>query len=125
MSIKKCKYCKKPILSGRSDKLFCDVNCKNSYHHQLRKKTNIVAIYIDEILHRNRSILYELMGDRSRQLKIAKLTLAKKKFQFDYHTHITVNSRGKTYHNIYDFAWMSFSDDEILIVRNIKKYRHK
>ena len=118
MSTKKCKYCKNPILNGRSDKLFCSVNCKNNYHHQLRKKTNIVAVYIDEILHRNRSILYELMGDKTRKLKIAKLTLAKKKFQFDYHTHITVNSRGKTYHNLYDYAWMSFSDDEVLIVKN-------
>jgi len=27
------------------------------------------------------------------------------------------NKQGKTYFHLYDFAWMEFSDDSILIVR--------
>ncbi len=48
--------------------------------------------------------------------------LVKKKFQFKYLTHYNVNKQGKTYNHIYDFAWMEFSDDEILIVRQGKQW---
>ena len=34
-----------------------------------------------------------------------------------YITHYYKNSQGKTYNYVYDFAWMEFSDNEILIVR--------
>ncbi|MFT4521683.1 MAG: integrase [Bacteroidia bacterium] len=39
------------------------------------------------------------------------------RFRFKYQTHIQPNSKGKIYHYIYNVAWMEFSDDEILIVR--------
>jgi len=115
--MKTCKKCKKEINYGRSDKLFCTVKCKNNYHKELRKKTNIVAIEIDEILHRNRSILYELLGTNTSQLTLKRIHLEKKKFRFKYHTHIYVNSQNKTYYWIYDYAWMSFSNDKIMIVK--------
>jgi len=51
------------------------------------------------------------------QKKVARIVLEKKKFRFKYHTHFHINSKGKTFHFIYDLAWMEFSDDEILIVR--------
>jgi hypothetical protein len=43
--------------------------------------------------------------------------VAQKKFRFKYHTHTYTNANNKTYHYIYDLAWMEFSDDEILILR--------
>ncbi|MGE5355858.1 MAG: hypothetical protein ACM3PT_06415 [Deltaproteobacteria bacterium] len=44
--------------------------------------------------------------------------LERKKFRFKYHTHTYINSKGKIYNYVYDLAWMSFSDDEILIIRS-------
>lgn len=115
--MKKCKKCRKEIKFGRSDKIFCSIKCKNNYHKELRKKTNKVAMEIDEILHRNRSILYELMGDFNKQLTVKRIVLEKKKFRFKYHTHSHINKQNKIYYYVYDFAWMSFSSDKVLIIR--------
>lgn len=112
----KCKICKKE-LRGRKDKIFCSINCKNFYHSNLRRVTNEAAKELDKILHRNRSILLELLGKNIVQRKINRVILAKKKFNFKYITHFHINSKGKMYHHVYDFAWMEFSDDEVLIVR--------
>ena len=111
-----CKICSK-LLVGRSDKLFCSVKCKNYYHVNLRKVTAIEVKEINTILHRNRSILLEIMGKRKVQIIVERMLLQKKKFQFKYHTHLHINTKGKTYFYIYDFAWMEFSNDKILIVR--------
>ncbi len=116
---KKCKICSNTIL-GRRDKLFCSIRCKNYYHTNLRRVTREAAIKIDRILHRNRSILLEIMGKNTSQKKVDRILLEQKRFRFNYLTHFHINSKGKTFHWIYDFAWMSFSDDEILIVRKKK-----
>ena len=115
----KCKICNKPVI-GRSNKLFCSVRCKNYYHTNLRRVTNSEVKEIDTILHRNRSILLEILGKRITQIKVKKIVLDKKKFNYTYHTHIHINTKGKTYNYLYDMAWMSFSDDEIMIVRRRK-----
>jgi len=114
--MKKCKICNN-IFIGRTDKLFCSVGCKSSYHRKLRKVTRVAVLDIDDILHRNRSILLELLGKNGTQKKVKRLILVKKKFQFKYLTHFYINLQGKMYHQIYDFAWMEFSDDEVLIVK--------
>ena len=112
----KCKICSKGLV-GRKDKLFCSVKCKNYYHVNLRKATAIVVKELDAILHRNRSILLEIMGKRKIQCTVQRKELEKKKFTFKYHTHQQTNSKGKIYHYVYDFAWMEFSNDDIMIVR--------
>ncbi|MEM7375005.1 MAG: hypothetical protein AAF587_40805 [Bacteroidota bacterium] len=111
-----CPICKSPVI-GRSDKIFCSIACKNNYHVRLRRATAKAVRETDKILHRNRSILLELMGKNKSQKKLPRLTLDKKKFNFNYYTGSYVNSRNKRYHYVYDFAWMEFSDQEILIVR--------
>lgn len=116
MANKTCKICKKE-LKGRSDKLFCSIKCKSYYHFKLRSVTNNAAKEIDTILHRNRSILLELLGKHKTQIKILRINLDKKKFNYKYHTHINENSQGKTFYWVYDLAWMTFSNDEVLIVR--------
>lgn len=113
----KCKVCKTEI-KGRPDKKYCGIKCKNFYHTKLRSVTKMKAKEIDKILHRNRSILLELMGKNTIQKKIPRLSLEKRNFKFTYLTHFHTNKQGKVYHYVYDFAWMQFSNDEILIVRS-------
>lgn len=112
----KCRICKK-ILKGRKDQLFCSIKCKNYYHINLRAVTKNEAMSIDRHLHRNRSILLEIMGKNETQKKVERIVLEEKKFHFKYLTHFYVNSKGKMMHYVYDFGWMDFSDDEVLIVR--------
>ena len=111
-----CKLCKKPF-AGRSDKIFCGVKCKSIYHQKLKQVTRCAAARIDKILHRNRSILLEIMGKNLRQKKVPKSALDKKKFNYAYCTGIHINKHNKMYRNLYDFAWMDFSDGEVLIIR--------
>jgi len=113
---KKCKVCKK-IIRGRTNKIFCSTDCKNYYNKQLRFAAKQAAIQINEYLKRNYSILLELLGKNKIQIKVYRNILEQKKFRLKYHTHSPINSKGKTFHYIYDIAWMEFSDDEILIVK--------
>lgn len=116
MEQKTCLVCKKTMY-GRSDKRFCSTPCKNYYHKKLRFATKKAAIEINGYLKRNYSILLELLGKNQTQIKIYRNVLEQKKFRFKYHTHTHVNSKGKTFHYVYNLAWMEFSDDEILIVK--------
>ena len=114
--MKSCRMCKAE-LKGRRDKMFCSLNCKNEYHVRLRHATSLATRQIDTILHRNRSILLEIMGKNKTQKKIDIATLHKKKFNFNHVTGFSINSKNKTYHHVYDFSWMKFSDNSVLIVR--------
>ena len=114
---KKCKLCKK-IVRGRSDKLFCTISCKSIYHNKLKKVTEDVSSDVDKILHRNRSILLEILGKRTTQKMIPKFTLDKKKFNYSFITGTHVNKQGKRVFNIYDFSYLVFSTQDVLIVRN-------
>ena len=111
-----CKMCKKQI-KGRSDKKFCGIACKNDYHVKLRKVTNKATHDIDQILHRNRSILLEIMGKNKTQISVSRDVLDKKKFQYKYLTGYVLNSRNKYVNYVYDFSWIEFSKGDILIYR--------
>ncbi|MFT5886091.1 MAG: hypothetical protein ACI9IP_002555 [Arcticibacterium sp.] len=113
----KCKICKS-ILKGRKGKLFCSVSCKNFYHTRLREVTRKKAFAIDRHLHRNRSILLEIIGKKKTKLKVSRIILEYKMFHWKYLTHFHINSQGKRMHYVYDLGWMDFSDNEVLIVRN-------
>lgn len=111
-----CRLCKQPV-TGRADKIFCSATCKANHHIKLNKVTTEASERIDKILHRNRSILLEIMGKNSTQKKVPRALLDSKKFHFGYITHYHVNAQNKTVHYVYDFSWMHYSDQEILIKR--------
>lgn len=111
-----CKLCKTPF-KGRSDKTFCSSQCKSIYSYRLKSATKEATVEIDHILHRNRSTLLEILGKNKSQIKLERAVLDKKKFNFSYITHFHINKQGKMVHYVYDFSWMIFSDQEILIKR--------
>ena len=114
--MKKCKVCYKEIV-GRRDKIFCSVKCKNYYHHELRKNNDKAVKEINKILNRNYGILFEIFGSNIRQITIDRTILENYKFNFTYHTHCRYNSKGKLYQYVYNFAWMEFSNDKIMILK--------
>lgn len=111
-----CAICRK-LFVGREGKKFCSIACKSTYHKRLRKVNNKATILIDKILHRNRSILLEIMGKHKSKIKVPRSALDKKRFNYKYFTSRTVNSQNKEYFHLYDFAYMEFSNEEVLIVR--------
>jgi hypothetical protein len=57
------------------------------------------------------------MGEKRKKMMIDRLELDKMGFNFTYITRIYLNKEGKTYHYVYDFAWMEFSKQEVLIIK--------
>jgi len=114
-----CRECGKTLF-GRTDKIYCNKKCSNRFYYNLREKVQLNTADIDKILHKNYAILFEEMKDVYGSKKINTLVLAKKKFNFNYITNYRVNSQGKTFHYVYNYAWMSFSDNEILIIKKAK-----
>jgi len=115
-----CKLCTKPV-KGRSDKIFCSVRCKSIYARKLRAATDIATKDIDKVLHRNRSILLEVLGKNRYQLSVPKDVLDKKKFNYKCITRYHLNTKNKMIHYVYDFSWMMFSDGYIFISRLRRK----
>jgi len=114
---KQCLQCQKE-LHGRSDKKFCSTLCRNNHNYKLRKTTKDAVKDIDYILHRNRIILQALMGEKGRsKMMVDRLQLDQMGFNFNYITGFYKNSHNKLYHHVYDYAWMEFSKQEIMIVR--------
>jgi hypothetical protein len=110
-----CIHCQAQLI-GRTDKKFCNIKCKNDYNNVKRKETDDITDEIDGYLHRNRIILATLMGNSKREY-FDKIVLTRAGFRFDYLTGIYLNKEGKTYHLVYDYAWMLFSTQQVMIVR--------
>lgn len=113
-----CQQCGQEM-RGRSDKKFCSTDCKNRYHIEQRRYTRDAVAEVDGYLHRNREILGLLMGSAVK-VEIDRLVLSRTGFRYEYHTGTYLNKEGKMYRLVYDYAWMDFSDQKILIVRKKK-----
>ncbi|MCC7245487.1 MAG: hypothetical protein IT269_07405 [Saprospiraceae bacterium] len=112
---KQCEHCSKEI-QGRSDKRFCSLDCKNKSAAVRRADTRDAVVEVDKWLHRNREILLTLMGNSNKE-QFDRALLTRTGFKYEYHTGTYLNKEGKMYRLVYDFAWMEFSDQKILIVR--------
>ena len=86
-----------------------------------KKQIIPISENVDKILHRNWVILQELYEEAgTKKFFIPKWKLAKVGFKFEYHTTCQTNKQGKTYHYIYNYGWMDFSEKEFMIVRQSK-----
>ena len=116
---KQCTCCQADMI-GRPDKKYCSQLCRTKAHRATTSqhtKTDIVP-YIDTILHKNRQILATLTHKSiEKKILLDKIILERAGFQFQYHTGTYLNKEGKTYHYIYDFTWMLFSNQQMLIIK--------
>jgi len=53
----------------------------------------------------------------SKKESFDRLVIARTGFRFDFFTGIYMNKEGKMYRLVYNYAWMEFSDQKILVVR--------
>lgn len=103
-------------MKGRADKQFCNATCKNNFNYKNRASTKSDVKTIDALLHRNRIILLTLMGD-SKKETFDKMVFTRAKFRFEFHTGHYINKDGKTYWIVYDYAWMLFLDQKVIVIR--------
>ncbi len=107
---KKCFVCSKQF-TGRSNKIFCGINCKNHYTLEVRRNTNADSEAAMEILHKNNEILKALFQPGFQIQKLPKLLLQQLGFEFGYYTSSKVAESGMVY-SIFRF---DFSLEEKMI----------
>lgn len=113
---KRCLECSKP-LKGRTDKKFCDDSCRNSYNNKLNSDSNGYVRNINNVLRKNRRILEESLPLTEEMVKMPKVKLLEKGFQFKYLTHTYTNKKGNTYYFCYEYGYLLLEGDWILIVK--------
>jgi hypothetical protein len=88
-----CLFCSKTIRAGRSDKKFCDMNCKDAYHNEQKIVEAAEIRKINLILKKNRRILKQLFKPASPEQNYSRELLLKEGFQFGFQTHVVVTKR--------------------------------
>ena len=110
------------VLHGRSDKKFCDDQCRNNYNNQLNSDSYNLVRNINNTLKRNRRIMEEL--NPTGKTKVTRKKLQGKGFNFDYITSIYQTKTGSTYNFCYEYGYLLLDNDEVLLVRGRRK-KHK
>jgi N6-adenosine-specific RNA methylase IME4 len=101
-------------LRGRSDQRFCSDYCRNHYHNRKKQKERSFFRKINQILHRNRMILYQLANNY--QIRISCEELRTFGFNFDYCTAWEQNENQEPLVICYDMAYRR-SKEEVIIFR--------
>jgi hypothetical protein len=113
---RKCCVCDKKLF-GRSDKVFCDIHCKNKYHAELRKHTKTASAETTKILNKNYAILCVLLGENCKRFKVKKLHLETHGFNFQTISGLEKTPLGQKM-KIYEFSWYYSKDDNIVVLRD-------
>ncbi len=114
-----CIVCEKNLF-GRSDKVFCDITCKNKYHSELAKSQKTIAKETLKILEKNWTILTSLMGELSSELHINKVELARHGFNFTAVSGVDVTTKN-LYFDVFEYTWSYLKNNEIKITLNKKQ----
>lgn len=118
MEEKICAECQRSI-KGRSDKRFCDDNCRNTFNNRKNSTQDSILRTINRKLRRNRNILQEYLGEEQ-MIKVNKLKILSEGFQLDFHTHSLRTNRGQTYYFCYEFGYLEMENGMLLLVKHHK-----
>lgn len=114
--VRTCCVCDSQLY-GRSDKVFCNISCKNKYHGVLRKHNKSVSTQTINKLNKNYQILCYLLGENSDSFVISKLELIRLGFQFEILSGIESNKFGFKF-SIYEFTYYVRKNKEIVVDRS-------
>lgn len=95
----KCLECAGELF-GRIDKKFCSSQCRTAYHNRRNSDTNNFMRNVNNILRKNRRILFQMNPDGSSI--VTKKQLLDKGFRFSYFTNEYSTDGGKIYKFCYD-----------------------
>lgn len=112
---RQCRYCGNP-LRGRTDKLYCDITCKNAFHNQHQQNDRRDIEQIDRILKQNRIILKTILGDRT-TAKVFKAELMQRGLRFEFHTHEQRQSKNRSITCCYEYGYVNLDKEKTLVVR--------
>lgn len=101
---KECLHCKKQLV-GRTDKKFCDPQCKSGYQYQ-KAKQQPERFYnkVDNQLKLNRKILKEY--NKGGKVTVRSNILTEKGFNPNFFTHYWKNTKEDVYLFIYEYGFL-------------------
>ena len=120
-NVKTCLECGSKI-SGRSDKKFCNAQCRNEYYNRMKSEAEKFIAETNRILRKNRSILKQINPVGNSKVRREYLILAG--FDFDHFTRIYRTQGGNVYYMCYEFGYMHVENEKVLIV-NQQDYMFK
>lgn len=107
--VKKCPYCNK-IITGRTDKVFCDDKCRNNFYYMVNNEQKTYIRKINVTLLKNRGILRTV--NPSGRMSVPKNYLEELGFDFNCFTGIHKTKKGRVYYLVYDQAFSFDENDE-------------
>ena len=111
---KECLYCNKE-LEGRTDKKFCDPQCKSAYQYQqAQEQPERFYNKVDNQLKLNRKILKEF--NKGGKVTVRTEVLRDLGFDSNFFTHYWKNTKGDVYLFVYEFGFLK------RIENNVDKY---
>ena len=112
-----CGACGKQ-LRGRSDKKFCDDQCRNQFNNQLSAADSGFIRLVNTTLRKNRKILQQCIPPEKRRTRIRREKLVQKGFQFAYNTHHITSKTGLTYKFCYEYGYLATDADKLVLIRD-------
>lgn len=109
----KCKNCNELIV-GRSDKKFCDDQCRNGYNNKIKRQHEKLILDINKILRRNRKILQQFNPEGKTTIRTE--YLKKLGFDFRYFTHFYTTKNSNDYRFCYEYGYLNLDEEKTLIV---------
>ena len=106
---KKCPYCNS-VISGRTDKVFCDDKCRNNFYYMVNNEQKTYIRKINVTLLKNRGILRTV--NPSGRTSVPKNYLEELGFDFNCFTGIHKTKKGRVYYLVYDQAFSFDENDE-------------
>ena len=88
-----CKYCELPITSGRSNKLYCNVNCKNDFHNKESAPYNAFFARTENQLRKQFMKLFFKFKGNNKQIVLGSVEL--KKIGFNPKLCTQISPKGK------------------------------
>lgn len=97
-----CQECETPLYhKDRTDKKFCNLKCKNSFHNRIQCEKRRIRREIDSALHRNHDLLMEYDG----QKQVSLIELKAKGFDNFTFNRLTKDEDQKTWQVCYNYAF--------------------
>lgn len=110
-----CLSCGEPI-KGRTDKKFCDDQCRSNYNNRLNSENSVQIRIVNNILKKNRKLLEAVVGVDGKG-KISKQKLMEKGFNFKYFTQMHTTQKGSVYKLCYEYAYLLIENDFVFVVK--------
>ena len=119
MGNKTCLFCHE-IIIGRSDKKFCDTQCKSAFHNRTPKSAEAYIKNINKAIRTNRSALRKACPNG--KATVRKEFLKKLGMDFKHLTHTWKSNGGNLYYFCYDYGYTQTMDPEKVLIIQYQDY---